>query len=509
MIAKRPLFFTFLRTALTVFVFMLFVSQLPRLYAEVLYSQAMNWVTSDLTQALFSNLNHSDVQEIADDLHLESDASVQAVSWIGFYLTTNIPSATSSIQFTVRFFRDEGGRPASAPWYETRVAADRSLYLQSRGQTIYKWRSDLPSPVPLSRGNTNWISILDSDSGTDVGFRWSMAGPIGIDYAWRFSNDGEWYAFHEQVHEKLAFELEGTVSSPGIVTQPESRTVSSGQAITFHVTASGTVPLNYQWRYNGTDILGATGRSLVIVDAQMKDSGVYTVRVSNESGAIVSSPATLDVEESSGGSVFFANISPGIIAPVFDTDGQSRLEGARYLAQLYAGPREDMLSPVGGAVPFLTETAAGYWLPCVRHIAGIAPGDVALVQARVWDSDSGPTFDQASVGGGKVGVSKVILITTGSTGVPPTPPPLLTGLESFRLQTGSGQFADHGSHDFLQRIPLIALLTPADSRYTIEASTNLLDWKPLFNATSEDRRIVFLDSGNFDQRFFRARLFAP
>src|ERR1019366_8014598 len=47
-----------------------------------------------------------------------------------------------------------------------------------------------------------------------------------------------------------------TGTPPSIVTQPQSQTVGVGSNVTFTVTASGTAPLSYQWRLNGTNIAG-------------------------------------------------------------------------------------------------------------------------------------------------------------------------------------------------------------------------------------------------------------
>ena len=280
--------------------------------------------------------------------------------------------------------------------------------------------------------------------------------------------------------------------------------------VTFSVSANGIEPLSYQWSFNGAVIPGATGRSLIIVDAQMKDAGVYAVKVNNRAGSVTSAPATLDVEDRRGGTVLFANIT--VHAPVFDSDGQTRLEGASYLAQLYAGSSEEALAPVGGAVPFLAGAAAGYWSPSIRYLPLTSPGQNALVQVRVWDSSTAPTFELASLAGSKLVVSKIISVTTGGFGSPPSLPGLLTGLESLRLRPAirQAQFANTG-HPLGDGGRLMTLITPTDSQFTVEASTNLADWKTLFNASSENGRIQLLDSSsaNFEHRFYRARLSAP
>ena len=45
---------------------------------------------------------------------------------------------------------------------------------------------------------------------------------------------------------------------PTITTQPSSQTAAKGKTASFSVVATGTDPLTYQWKKNGTDIAGAT-----------------------------------------------------------------------------------------------------------------------------------------------------------------------------------------------------------------------------------------------------------
>ena len=54
-----------------------------------------------------------------------------------------------------------------------------------------------------------------------------------------------------------------TVLSPAtIITQPAGRNINPGGATTLAVSAKGSGPLTYQWRFNSADIPGATGASL-------------------------------------------------------------------------------------------------------------------------------------------------------------------------------------------------------------------------------------------------------
>lgn len=83
---------------------------------------------------------------------------------------------------------------------------------------------------------------------------------------------------------------------PTIGAQPESRTVTSGQTVTFSVLASGSAPLTYQWRRDGVDIPGATGATYITPPMNEVDSGsVYDVVVANGEGSVTSAPAVLTV----------------------------------------------------------------------------------------------------------------------------------------------------------------------------------------------------------------------
>ena len=91
------------------------------------------------------------------------------------------------------------------------------------------------------------------------------------------------------------------VTAPTITAQPASQTVTAGSSATFSVTASGTAPLSYQWRRNGTAINGATSASYRITTTATTDNGVsFSVVVSNTAGIVPSNSATLSVNPATG-----------------------------------------------------------------------------------------------------------------------------------------------------------------------------------------------------------------
>ena len=91
-------------------------------------------------------------------------------------------------------------------------------------------------------------------------------------------------------------EIAVRVTVPPVITQqPISLEVTEGDPVSFNVTATGTVPLQYQWRKDGADISAASEASYTLVTVQPEDAGSYTVAVSNEAGSVTSSPAVLVV----------------------------------------------------------------------------------------------------------------------------------------------------------------------------------------------------------------------
>ena len=83
--------------------------------------------------------------------------------------------------------------------------------------------------------------------------------------------------------------------APFITTPPQSQTVDQGNHATFTVAAGGGQPLNYQWRFNSTDLVGATDTSYTRFNAQPAHAGAYSVVITNLAGAITSAPAALSV----------------------------------------------------------------------------------------------------------------------------------------------------------------------------------------------------------------------
>jgi hypothetical protein len=82
---------------------------------------------------------------------------------------------------------------------------------------------------------------------------------------------------------------------PALLHEPADQTVPVHGIALFHVTAIGDGPFSYQWRRDGTNIPGAVGSVLRLVDVRISDSGRYSCVVSNPATAVFSRVATLTV----------------------------------------------------------------------------------------------------------------------------------------------------------------------------------------------------------------------
>jgi alpha-tubulin suppressor-like RCC1 family protein len=85
-------------------------------------------------------------------------------------------------------------------------------------------------------------------------------------------------------------------SGPGVpLSVLVDRAAIAGKRVYFHAPAGGRRPLSHQWRYNDTDIVGATNALLMLDNVQPNQAGLYSVVMSNAFGAVTSRAAQLSV----------------------------------------------------------------------------------------------------------------------------------------------------------------------------------------------------------------------
>jgi uncharacterized repeat protein (TIGR01451 family) len=154
--------------------------------------------------------------------------------------------------------------------------------------------------------------------------------------------------------------------APAITTQPANVTVTQPSSATFSVDATGTGPLGYQWRRNGSNIPGATGSSYVLSPTALSDNGAsFDVVVSNVAGIVASSAATLTV-------------NAGAVAPSITTQPAN---------QTVTAPAQATFSVVAAG----TAPLSYQWRRNGADIAGANGSSYSLTPTAL--SDNGASFD--------------------------------------------------------------------------------------------------------------------
>ena len=119
-----------------------------------------------------------------------------------------------------------------------------------------------------------------------------------------------------------------TVTYPiSIINQPQPQTAPPGGTAQFWVTATGPLPVHYQWMFNGSILQGATNQLLTLANLSPAAAGAYSVRVWNSlsfadsltvllSVAPTPSPPVITAPPASqtvaaGSSVYFSDIATG------------------------------------------------------------------------------------------------------------------------------------------------------------------------------------------------------
>jgi hypothetical protein len=119
-----------------------------------------------------------------------------------------------------------------------------------------------------------------------------------------------------------------TINVPQIVAQPVRQIVEPGGVASFSILLADTRAVTFQWNFNGIEIAGATGDSLLLTNVSAANEGHYAVRVTNGAGAVTSASASLMIDGDGDGLpdswefTYFDNLSQSATGD-FDGDGVS------------------------------------------------------------------------------------------------------------------------------------------------------------------------------------------
>jgi hypothetical protein len=145
--------------------------------------------------------------------------------------------------------------------------------------------------IPVAPGGAYVVKGgMQVNSFDDLFFEWEdPAMPLPPGEPFVFFNS-------EPIPVTLTFIGEATLA-PTVSSGPSDQTVQPGETVTWRVDAETFPEPTYQWRFNGTNLSGATCPVLTLSGVLPSQAGTYSVIVSNLAGAVTNS-AMLIVEQS-------------------------------------------------------------------------------------------------------------------------------------------------------------------------------------------------------------------
>ena len=228
---------------------------------------------------------------------LSAPVSIPAGSSTNFTVTFQ-PTTTGSASGSVSISSNAANSPLSIPLSGTGTAAPVAPSITSQ-----------PVSQTITAGQTATFSVAATGT-APLSYQWkkngsSISGATGTTYttpATTTSDNGSTFTVVVTNSAGSATSNAATLTvnaapvAPSIATQPASQTVTAGQTATFSVAATGTAPLSYQWKKNGSSISGATGTTYTTPATTTSDNGLtFTVVVTNSAGSASSNAATLTV----------------------------------------------------------------------------------------------------------------------------------------------------------------------------------------------------------------------
>ncbi|MCC7373319.1 MAG: immunoglobulin domain-containing protein [Verrucomicrobiales bacterium] len=84
--------------------------------------------------------------------------------------------------------------------------------------------------------------------------------------------------------------------APTFVLQPTDLTLAEGEPAELSIETTGTEPVTFEWRKDGTVVPAANSRTLRLPAVTSADTGIYTVQARNASGSVVSQPALVRIQ---------------------------------------------------------------------------------------------------------------------------------------------------------------------------------------------------------------------
>ena len=196
-------------------------------------------------------------------------------------------------------FTKEFGEPRHAArngtrsaWLSWKAPVTGICTIDTEGSTFDTVLAVYTNNPPTLETVTNVVS-LDYNDDAKSGVIWSrlaFRAVAGRSYQIAVDSYGAGFGGTIVLHQSM------TNPFPYFVSHPQSQIAVQGSSATFTVQAAGPPPIFYQWRFNGTNLVGSTTPTLVRSNLTAAHEGIYTMVIRNNSGSVTSSPASLIVQ---------------------------------------------------------------------------------------------------------------------------------------------------------------------------------------------------------------------
>ena len=343
---------------------------------------------------------------------------------------------------------------------------------------------------------------------------------------------------------------------PVIFTPPRNQTVIAGASVTFTVDASvdcrephyncrrinkdqppdhplNRDPLNYQWYFNGVAIPGATRSSWTVTNVQNTSVGFYTVQVTGDTRTVETVPVSLQINETGPNAQFVqakdkfldaANSTPLSLGnpstlfsasadsgetpitaaaivrsytstQVFSSAGGTTSEGERLLCYGVGGASEWFAVVTEEAGTLYVDTDGSSY-DTVMAVYTYAPANAGLALLGC-DNNSGKDGKDSALSVPVQARQTNFVVIDGYNGA--------SGVASLHFSLVAPASLKPNGFTAQKAFKLRLTGQPA-MRFTIQASTNFVNWTPLLTNTSATGSFDYTDpkSTNAPRRFYRA-----
>jgi Immunoglobulin domain/Immunoglobulin I-set domain len=369
--------------------------------------------------------------------------------------------------------------PASAEPHIARQPRNQRLFT---GQNLLLETSVFPGAAPV---RYQWfhdgVEIIGATQAV-LNVSAAARGDAGRYYA-RVTND-----YGGEISREVAIEV--IEQAPAILAQPVDVVSYRGGAASFTVSAEGSSPLGIQWMFKGAAIPGATNAALTLPNVSASDAGSYQAVLNNKFGIVTSSAASLTLAlgisleqttvrvSSAGGLAFTIRLSepwPNDIR-----------------VHLVYGPNVFLYTQIIGEA--FVSIAAGSVEQCAEIV------DAGLVAVLTGNQSVKLFLLDPNVGTVLAVPAATLLLADPDH---PASKCTLAAGEPARFLPGALQRQSDGSVE-------IQFTLPPNQSFTVESSTDLMNWAPVDGTFASDRatRVFwFLDlsSGGDAARFYRVR----